>query len=138
MASQSSPSSSPNGVTTAPNPEVRPKAARRRTFSAKQKLKVLEETDALPEGELGACLRRKGLYSSTLCRWRKQRDEGVLAAMAPKKRGACPNAPEARQLAELEHEVHQLREQLDRAEKVIDVQKKVCELFGAHRAGVPA
>ncbi len=130
MSSKSSPFTSPNGVPSAPDPEVKPKGGRR-TFSAKQKLKILEETDALPQGELGAYLRKKGLYSSALNRWRKQRDEGLFAAMAPKKRGAPTKAPEVRRVAELERELGQVRAQLDQAQQVIQVQKKLCELFGA-------
>lgn len=124
-------STSRNGVPTAPDPEVKPKKATRRSFSAKQKLKVLEETDGLETGEIGAYLRRKGLYWSALSRWRKARDEGLLAAMAPRKRGAPPRPPHERRVAELEREVDRLRRKLDQAEKIIEVQKKLCELIGA-------
>lgn len=124
-----SPSPGQNGVPPAPDPEVKPKSARRRTFTAKQKLNILEETDDLPEGELGAYLRRKGLYWSALSRWRKAREEGVLAAMTPRKRGASPKTPETRREAELEREVVQLGQRLERAEKIIEVQKKLFELL---------
>lgn len=113
----------------APDPEVRPGKAKRRTFSAQQKLKILNETDNLPEGELGAYLRRKGIYSSALSRWRKERERGVFAALQPRTRGTSPASAEAKRVAELEREVSKLRQQLDRAEKVIQVQKKLCELF---------
>ena len=78
----------PATVPSAPDPEVKPKATRR-TFNAQQKLKILRETDGLEPGELGAYLRRRGLYSSHLSTWRKQREEGLLASLAPRKRG-CP------------------------------------------------
>lgn len=128
MSKSSNQSPSANGV--APDPEVRPKPTRRRFFTAQQKLKILEETDRLPEGELGAYLRRKGLYSSALSRWRRAREKGLLAAMTPKKRGAPPKPPEARREAELEQEVKRLQKRLERAEKVIEVQKKMADLFG--------
>lgn len=127
MASNStnvSPSSNGKPVA-APDPEVRPGKAKRRTFSAQQKLKILNETDNLPEGELGAYLRRKGIYSSALSRWRKERER----ALQPRTRGTSPASAEAKRVAELEREVSKLRQQLDRAEKVIQVQKKLCELF---------
>lgn len=120
-----------NGASAVPDPEVQPRGkTRRRTFTAQQKLKILEETDNLPEGELGAYLRRKGLYSSALSRWRRGREQGTLAGLTPKKRGAPGKSPDAKRVAELEHDLHQLRRKLDRAEKVIEVQKKLCELFG--------
>lgn len=122
-----------NGVAVAspapPDPEVKPRATRR-SFTAQQKLKILRETDALEPGELGAYLRRRGLYSSHLSTWRKQREEGLLASLAPKKRGAPPRPPEARRVTELERELAQLRRKLERAETIIDVQKKLCELLG--------
>jgi len=118
-----------NGVPSAPDPEVKPKATRR-TFTAQQKLKILHETDGLEAGELGAYLRRRGLYSSNLSTWRKQREEGLLAGLAPRKRGCPPRPPEARRVTELERENTQLRKKLERAETIIDVQKKLCELLG--------
>lgn len=116
-----------------PDTEVKPKLTRR-TFSAQQKLKILVETDNLSQGEIGTFLRRKGLYWSNLSKWRKQRDEGLLALLEPKKRGCSPLPPEARRLSELERENVKLRGKLDRAEKIIDVQKKLCELFGVEPA----
>lgn len=120
-----------NGIVapTPPDPEVKPKATRR-TFTAQQKLKILKEADELEPGAMGAFLRRRGLYSSHLSTWRKQREEGQLASLAPKKRGFPPTPPEVRRLSELEREIDQLRKKLDRAETIIDVQKKLCELFG--------
>ena len=126
---------SPNGVhPTAPDSEVKPAKATRRTFTPQQKLKVLQETDSLSSGELGAYLRRKGIYSSSLSAWRKNRMDGLLAVLEPKKRGTPAQPSETRRMAELERENQQLRSRLDQAEKVIDVQKKLCELFGSSPA----
>ena len=77
-------------------------------------------------GEIGALLRREGLYSSHLSKWRAQRDQGVLNALAPRRRGRKPVRRTADQLriAELERENEALRGQLQRAELIIDVQKK--------------
>jgi len=115
--------------TAPPDPEVKPKRTRK-TYTAQQKLKILVETDNLTEGDIGAFLRRKGLYWSNLSQWRKLRDEGLLTSLEPKKRGCAPRSPEAKRVIELERENGQLRRKLDRAEKIIDVQKKLCELFG--------
>ena len=112
-----------------PDSEVKPKLTRR-TFTAQQKLKFLMETDNLSQGEIGAFLRRRGLYWSNLSKWRKQREEGLLAILEPKKRGCLPLSPEVKRVSELEWELVQVRGRLDRAEKIIDVQKKLCELFG--------
>lgn len=118
-------------VTTAPpDPEVKPKRTRR-TYTAQQKLKVLVETDSLSQGEIGAFLRRKGLYWSHLTKWRKLRDEGLLLSLEPKKRGTPSRTPEDKRLAELERELSRVRGKLDQAEKIIEVQKKLCELFNA-------
>ena len=68
------------------DPEVPARATRRR-FSARYKLKILGQTDRCPSGELGALLRREGLYWSNLQTWRRQRQEGTLQALAPRKRG---------------------------------------------------
>lgn len=111
-----------------PDPQVKPKA--RRSFTAQQKLKILSETDDLDQGEIGAYLRRRGLYWSNLSKWRRQRDQGLLIALEPKKRGCPPRPPETKRLAELERENSLLRKKLERAETIIDVQKKLCELLG--------
>lgn len=114
-----------------PDPEV-PSRPRRRRFSAAFKRRVLEETDQLREpGETGAYLRREGLYSSTLCRWRAQRDRGLLDALAPRKRGPkpSPRSPEHARIAELERENESLRARLRQADLIIEVQKKVAALL---------
>src|SRR5438093_177041 len=115
-----------------PDPEVLERAARRR-FSAQYKLGVVRQADACAgSGELGALLRREGLYSSHLTTWRRQWEQGSLAALSPKKRGrpAAPSSPLARRVAELERENAQLTQRLRQAETIISVQKKVSEILG--------
>ena len=113
-----------SGVTTA-NPEVTPPAQRKkRHLTTQYKRRVLEEIDNLPYGQIGAYLRREGLYSSQIAKWRKQREEGKLASLEPPKRG--PKGDEtAQRLAELERENEQLRSKLAQAEVIINVQKKL-------------
>ncbi len=115
-----------------PDPEVSERAARRR-FTAEYKLRVLRDADACAgPGEVGAVLRREGLYSSHLTTWRRQREQGSLAALSPKKRGrpAVPSSPLARRAAELERENARLTHRLKQAETIIAVQKKVSEILG--------
>jgi transposase len=115
-----------------PDPEVSERAARRR-FTAEYKGRVLRQADACAgTGELGALLRREGLYSSHLTTWRRQREQGVRAALSPRKRGrpAVPPSPLARQVAELQRENAQLSQRLKQAETIIAVQKKVSEILG--------
>ena len=115
-----------------PDPEV-PEKARRRIFAAVYKLKILEEADECSKpGEIGALLRREGLYSSLLSRWREQRETGALAGLTPKKRGHKPRPVDrqAQRVAELERENARLREQLEKAQTIIDVQKKLSRLLG--------
>ena len=115
-----------------PDPEVAERAARRR-FTAEYKLRMLRQADACTgTGELGALLRREGLYSSHLTTWRRQREEGSLAALSPKKRGrpVAPASPLARRVAELERENARLTQRLQQAETIITVQKKLSEALG--------
>ena len=115
-----------------PNPEVVPQAKRRR-FSAKYKLEILNQADACTQpGELGALLRREGLYYSHVTNWRRQREQGTLAGLAPKKRGRKPDPDrELRQRnAQLEKENRRLADKLEKAELIIEVQKKVARLLG--------
>lgn len=115
-----------------PDPEVVAKPARRR-MTAAYKLRILQEADALTErGQLGALLRREGLYSSHLISWRRQRDQGVLRALEPQKRGrkAHPVDPLARKVAELERDNRRLQKKLEKAELIIDFQKKVAAILG--------
>ena len=115
-----------------PDPEVSEKARRRR-FSAAYKLRVVEAADACSEpGEIGALLRREGLYSSHLSKWRQQRDAGALAGLRPKKRGrkARPVNPQAKRIADLERENQRLQRKLEQAETIIEVQKKLSLILG--------
>ncbi len=117
----------------APDPEVAEKRSRRR-FTAKYKLRILQQADNCTQpGQLGALLRREGLYSSNLTAWRRQREKGVLTGLAPKKRGRKnkPKNPLAEQIAQLEKENRKLRLKLKQAETIIDVQKKVSQMLGA-------
>ncbi len=116
---------------TTPSTEVPEKPARRR-FTAQYKLRILAQADGCTEmGQVGELLRREGLYSSLLSTWRKQRDEGVLAGLAPKRRGrkAKPENPLAEKMARIERENERLKTKLRQAELIIDVQKKVSEIL---------
>lgn len=116
-----------------PDPQVVPKAERRQ-FSAEYKLRILAEADRCTErGEIGALLRREGLYSSHLEKWRKQRDRGALTGLRGQKRGRKPD-PQAAEIARLQRENEQLRGRLERAEHIIDVQKKLAHLLGTMSA----
>jgi transposase len=113
-----------------PDPEVVPKA-KRRQFTAKYKLRVLEEAERCTErGQIGELLRREGLYSSHLSKWRQQRARGQLQGLAPKKRGRKGQDPSVAELARLRRENERLRVQLEQAEIIIDVQKKLAQLLG--------
>jgi transposase len=121
----------PAGVV-APDPEV-PAKAKRRTYTAEFKRQVLAEVDAATEpGEIGMILRRNGLYSSHLADWRRQRDAGELAGLAPRKRGRKPMArnPLAEENAKLQRELARATARAERAERLLELQKKVAELFG--------
>lgn len=110
-----------------PDPEVRPKATRRR-FSAAEKLRILEAADACQQpGEIGALLRREGIYSSLLAKWRQQRAKGTLG----QKRGRKPHSdPRDVELARLRQENEHLQARLAQAETIIEVQKKLSLLLG--------
>ena len=120
------------------NPELldRPK---RRTFSAQEKLRILSEADrATAMGEIGALLRREGLYSSALSDWRRQREAGAFEALRPVKRGpkARESNPLSAELADLHRENGRLKRRLDRAEAIIDLQKKLSEVLGISLAPI--
>ena len=122
------PAETPVPPVSAPNPEVEPKAVRRR-FSAQYKRSVLEQADRCTNlGDVGALLRREGLYSSHLSNWRRQRDEGL----APRKRGrkVDPATADRRLNAKLVKENQRLQRQLKKAHTIIDVQKKLSEILG--------
>src|SRR5450432_597373 len=106
---------------------------RRRTFTARDKLRILTLTDqAAGSGDIGAILRREGVYSSTLCDWRRQRDAGAFDALTPVRRGpkSAEANPLAAEVALLQRSNADLTRRLARAETIIDVQKKVAALLG--------
>jgi len=116
----------------APETEVSAKAQRRR-FTAEYKRRVLKEADRCTRpGEIGALLRREGLYSSALTAWRAARARGELAGLAAKKRG--PRArrvdPRDRKLAAQERELVQWKARAQRAEALVEIQKKFSEMVG--------
>ena len=114
-----------------PDPEV--KATPRRSFSAQEKLRILEEADACTEpGEVGALVRREGIYFSYLTRWRRARDRGQLDGLKSKKRGPKKSADQelAEENAALRRENERLRVRLRQAETIIDVQKKLSQILG--------
>ena len=119
---------------TLPNPQVTPKAERRR-FSVEYKLRILAEADGCTErGAIGALLRREGLYSSHLEKWRQQRERGVLRGLTTQRRGRKVDA-QATEFARLRRENEALRFRLQQAETIIDVQKKLSTLLGLNIAG---
>ena len=112
-----------------PDSEVTLKA-KRRTFSAEYKLGILDEaTRCRKPSERGALLRREGLYSSHLTHWRRELRDGALNGLQPKKRGPKSD-PLAVENAQLKREVVRLQAKLERAETIIDVQKKLSQLLG--------
>ena len=122
-------------LSSTPDPEVPEKKPRRR-FTAKYKLRILDQADACTQpGQIGALLRREGLYSSNLTTWRKQRDQGILQAMKPKKRGRKRKQknPLANRVAQLEKENRRLQDKLKKAETIIEVQKKISEILGINQ-----
>jgi transposase len=114
-----------------PDPAVSEKPVRRR-FTAEYKLRILREADRSTEpGQVGALLRREGLYSSHLTTWRQHRDEGTLAGLTPKRRGrkAMPNAHLVAENQRLKRENQRLTEKVRQAETIIEVQKKLSEIL---------
>jgi len=119
------------GIRAIPEPEVRERAVRRR-FTAEYKLRILKEAESCTErGQIGALLRREGLYSSNLIIWKRQLAKDTLASLSPKKRGAKGKRPDpsARRIAELERKNERLEKKLRQAETIIEVQKKVSEIL---------
>lgn len=122
-----------------PDPEVSEKAVRRK-FTAKYKLSVLQQADACIEsGGIAALLRREGIYSSHLNTWRRQRDQGILESLTPKKRGRKPSPHDLVTLEnnQLRKENTRLAHRLKQAELIIDVQKKVSQILGITLATQP-
>jgi transposase len=115
-----------------PNPEV-VAGAKRRTFPAAYKQRILAEADAAATqpGAIGALLRREGLYSSHLVTWRRERQAGILRGLSPQRRGPKSNrSPLGEENQKLRQENQRLSEELRKAEIIIDVQKKVGALLG--------
>lgn len=107
--------------------------AKRRVFTNADKRRILTAADRCTQpGELGAMLRREGVYSSSLSTWRRQREASDMAALAPQQRGpkVDPNRAETLHIAQLTREVDRLKRRLDNAMLVIDVQKKLAALMG--------
>jgi len=120
------------GLPLAAQTEVMAKARRRR-FTAAEKLRVLREAEGCTKsGDLSALLRREGLYSSHLSTWRAARQRGELAGLTPRARGpkAKPVDPRDKKLVEQAREIARLQARLERAEGLIAVQKKVAQLLG--------
>ena len=130
-----------NGTSSLPAPagagseEVVARPTRRR-FTAEYKLRILREAEHCMSGELGALLRREGLYASHLTSWRKQRETGALAALAGKKRGPKVDA-QAETLARQQQEIAKLQAKLARADLIIDAQKKLLVLLNLPIPDVP-
>jgi transposase len=129
-AALAQPAGSP--LVVAGNSEVVAKASRRR-FTVDYKLKILDQADACQQpGELGALLRREGLYSSSLALWRHQRQQGILTGLTPKTRGRKPN--QQSQLVadneQLKRQNQKLSKRLQQAEIIIEFQKKLAEALG--------
>jgi transposase len=118
---------------------VTPKA-KRRFFTAEYKRKILQEADACTEpGQIGALLRREGLYSSHLVTWRHARERGELAGLEPKKRGpkAQERNPLAKELVAKEREIARLKAENAKLQIICDVQKKVSLLLGVTLPTIP-
>jgi len=114
-----------------PNPAVPERAVRRR-FTVEYKLRILGEADQSEPGQLGALLRREGLYASHLTTWRKQRSEGTQAGLTPKRRGRkpSPDAPLVAANDQLRRENQRLTTKLRQAETILEIQKKLSEILG--------
>ena len=120
---------SPAGAPGVPDPAVEAKAKRRR-FTAEYKLRILREVDRAKEpGEVGAILRREGLYSSLLTQWRRDRDRVAKAGLAARKRGPKAKVKDPR-VKQLEREIAKLRRRNERVELMLSIQKKASELLG--------
>jgi len=121
-----------SGMASRPDPEVVAKA-KRRTYTAEYKQRILAEAEAAAatRGGLGALLRREGLYSSLLTYWRRERADGILEALTPRKRGPkSKRNPLEEENQKLRRQNARLSEDLRKAQIFIDVQKKVAALLG--------
>jgi transposase-like protein len=122
-----------NPITVNPSvdPEVLEKPERRQ-FTAEYKLQILQETDSCEPGQIGAILRREGLYSSHLTCWRRQRQQGQMAALSEHKRGRTsePVNPLAAEVEQLRRENHRLLKRMEQLELLVDIQKKASTILG--------
>jgi transposase-like protein len=137
------PFSERNGVArlaTSHTSEVQPPSTRR-TRSAAEKLRIIQEYDSYPVGspERGAVLRRAGIYTSQISKWRKQRDLAAMAGLAPRRRGPkpLPRDPLVDEVEQLRKENARLQARLAQAETIIDVQKKVAQVLGSTLPSLP-
>jgi transposase-like protein len=131
-ATEDAPESAAPATRPVTDSEVVPRA-RRRHLSNADKRRILEAADRCTKpGEIGALMRREGVYSSSLSTWRRQREAADLAALAPQKRGPKPDLgrAEALHIAQLTRENERLKSRLDKAMLVIEVQKKLATLWG--------
>lgn len=110
-----------------PDPEVRV-AGKRRRYSQAYKLQILAEAEQCKQGETGALLRREGLYHSTLSKWRQQQAEGKLDGRRAKIKAV--QSEQAQELKRLQRENVRLKARLEKAEAIIEVQKKLAKLLG--------
>lgn len=101
----------------------------RRKFSAEYKLKILQETDQCKPGNVGAVLRREGLFSSQLTTWRQERETGLMQGLDPRRRGPKPHPLEAEN-ALLRKKLTRTERKLEEAGVILETQKKLCQLFG--------
>ena len=117
------------GVVQPPEPEL-VERARRRQFSAEYRMRIVREADACTEpGQIGALLRREGLYSSHLVDWRRRRDLAMLQALEAQKRGPKARSGADAEIAELRKRIARLERDLSKAHPVIDIQGKVSALL---------
>lgn len=127
--------------TTSADREIRP-STRRPARSAAERLRIVEEYDSYPKGspERGALLRREGIYTSAITKWRKLRRRGALKALATQPPGPKPVSPDPLQaeISRLRAENARLQARLAQAETIIDVQKKVAQLLGAPLPQAPS
>src|ERR671931_887072 len=117
-----------------PDPQVPERPRPPRQYPASYKVRILGEYERLDKAGKGALLRREGLYTSLVSEWRKQRDKGALAALQ-QRRGRPPADPRDQKLARLERDNARLRDQLERARKVIEVQGELSALLGELATG---
>jgi transposase len=120
-------------VSAKPDPEVCSDPKPRRRFTASYKLRILQQADSCTEpSQMGAFLRKEGIYSSNLTTWRRQREKGILDSLTPKKRGRkeIEKNPLSETVARLQKDNQHLMEKLNKAKAIIEVQKKISEILG--------